>query len=94
MNELGGRIMVVIDKYAKDNGYTLILDVSSPQTPVLFASNGSDITKDIIELYDKNAPPPTSAAPVTAAPGTATPPAKVRPPVTRPAIPPAKPKPQ
>ena len=55
LQELGGRMMAVIDKYAKDNSYTLILDVSSPQTPVLFASNTIDITKDIIDLYDKNA---------------------------------------
>src|SRR6267154_3894450 len=38
MNELGSRIVAVIDKYAKDNGYVMILDVSSPQTPVMFAS--------------------------------------------------------
>ncbi|MEO8028956.1 MAG: OmpH family outer membrane protein [Bryobacteraceae bacterium] len=69
--DLGQRMQAVIDKYAKDNGYTLILDVSNPQTPVLYASNTIDITKDIIELYDKNAaaapaaakPSPTSAAP-------------------------------
>jgi len=83
MNELGGRIMAVIDKYAKDNGYSLILDVSSPQTPVLYASNGIDITKEIIDLYDKNAPAPGAAAPAATA----------RPPATRPAVPPAaKPK--
>jgi len=56
MNELGSRIVAVIDKYAKDNGYVMILDVSSPQTPVMFASNTVDITRDIIALYDKNAP--------------------------------------
>ena len=33
------RIMAVISKYAKDKGYTLILDVSSQQTPVLFAAD-------------------------------------------------------
>ena len=60
MNELGGRIMAVISKYAKDNGYTVILDVSSPQTPVLYASDTIDVTKDIIDLYDKNAPAATS----------------------------------
>ena len=80
MSDLGGRIMAVIDKYAKDNGYSLILDVSSPQTPVLYASNGIDITKDIIDLYDKNAPPAASSAPV-ASPIT-------RPPATRPVAPP------
>ncbi len=60
MNELGSRIVAVIDKYAKDNGYVMILDVSSPQAPVMFASNTVDITRDIIELYDKNAPAPAS----------------------------------
>jgi len=65
MGELGGRIMAVIDKYAKDHGYALILDVSSPQTPVLYASNTIDITRDIIELYDKNAPAAPAVAPAS-----------------------------
>ena len=78
MNQLGGRIMAVVDKYAKDNGYTLILDVSNPQTPVLYASNTIDITKDIIDLYDKNAPVGASTAP---APSSAVPAA--RPPAAR-----------
>lgn len=71
LQELGGRMMAVLDKYGKDNGYTLILDVSNPQTPVLFAATSTDITKDIIELYDKNSPGSTGAAPArTSAPGT------------------------
>ncbi len=82
MGELFSRVQVVLDKYAKDNGYTLILDISSPQTPVMYASNGIDITRDIIELYDKNAPSATSAAPA---------PAAARPPAARPAAPAAKP---
>jgi len=63
--ELGQRMVAVIDKYAKDNGYALIIDVSSQQTPVLYATNSIDITQDIIALYDKNAP----AASTSAAPG-------------------------
>ncbi|MGE5487411.1 MAG: OmpH family outer membrane protein [bacterium] len=55
LQDLGGRMMTVIDKYAKDNGYALILDVSNPQTPVLYASNTIEITRDIIDLYDKGA---------------------------------------
>ena len=50
---LGQRMMAVIEKYAKDNGYTMILDVSNPNTPVLYASSGIDITQDIVSLYDK-----------------------------------------
>jgi outer membrane protein len=85
MGELFGRVMQVIDKYAKDNGYALVLDVSSQQTPVLYASNTIDITKDIIDLYDKNSPPPAaSAAPAS---GIVKPPAAA--PAARPAAPPA-----
>ena len=82
MGELFSRIQVVLDKYAKDNGYTLILDISSPQTPVMYASNTIDITREIIELYDTNAPAATSAAPA---------PAAARPPAPKPAVPAAKP---
>jgi outer membrane protein len=82
MGELFSRIQVVLDKYAKDNGYTLILDISSPQTPVMYASNAIDVTREIIELYDKNAPSATAAAPA---------PAVARAPAPRPAVPAAKP---
>jgi outer membrane protein len=70
---LGQRIVAVIDKYAKDNGYTLIVDVSSQQTPVIFAASGTDITQDIIALYDKNSPAAASAAPAVAPPAAAKP---------------------
>lgn len=76
LNDIGGRMMAVLDKYAKDNGYALVLDVSSQQTPVLFAANGIDITQEIVALYDKNAPAASGAgmtnpapAPTGAAPG-------------------------
>ena len=71
MNDLGNRVMQVLDKYAKDNGYALIIDVSNPQTSsVLFAANGIDVTDEIVSLYDKNAPStiPTSTTPKTTAP--------------------------
>ena len=89
MDELGGKMMAVLTKYATDNGYVMVIDVSNPQSPVLFASNAIDITRDVIGLYDKNAgggsapataapKPPAATAPrppATAAPKT-TPPAK------------------
>ncbi|MCS7314008.1 MAG: OmpH family outer membrane protein [Bryobacterales bacterium] len=71
LQELGGRLMQVIDKYARDNGFALILDVSSPQTPVLYAANSIDITQAIVELYDKNSP--SAAAPATPSAKPATP---------------------
>ena len=56
LNEIGGKMMAVIDKYATDKGYALVIDVSAQQSPVLYASNSVDITRDIVGLYDKNAP--------------------------------------
>ncbi len=62
---LGQRMMAVIEKYAKDNGYTMILDVSNQNTPVLYASSAIDITQDIISLYDKNPAPAGSVVPTS-----------------------------
>lgn len=69
---LGQRMMAVIEKYAKDNGYTIVLNVSDPNTPVLYASSAIDITQDIISLYDKTS---TNGGPAAApgTPGTVTP---------------------
>lgn len=78
LNELGQRMMVVIDKYAKDNTYAVVIDISSQQTPVLWAANGIDITKEIIDLYDKNAPGKAAGA-GAAAPAPAPAPAKKAP---------------
>jgi outer membrane protein len=69
---LGQRMMAVIEKYAKDNGYSMILDVSNPNTPVLYASSGIDITQDIISLYDKTS---TNGGPAAKPGASATPPA-------------------
>jgi len=84
LDELGGKMMVVIEKYAAANGYSVIMDVSNPQTPVLYASNQVDVTKDIIDLYDKSMPTPatTTAAPKTA-PAAPKPAATTPPPVKK-----------
>jgi len=71
LQQLGSKIMAVVEKYSRDNGITMVVDVSNPQTPVLYASPSIDITKEIIELYDKNAggaTTPAPAAPKPAAP--------------------------
>jgi outer membrane protein len=73
LQDLSGKMMQVIDKYAQANGFSIILDVSNPNTPVMFASNMVNITKDIIDQYDKaNAPgaakPATPSAPAKPAP--------------------------
>lgn len=56
VNEIGQRMMQIIDEYAKAQGFALVLDVSSQQSPVVWAANGIDITQQIVELYDKRYP--------------------------------------
>ena len=84
-NEMGGKMLALLDKYGKENAYSIILDVSSQQTPVLFASNSIDVTRDMVEIYDKNASSMT-VAPSAAASAPKPPPAA---PAKRPATPPA-----
>lgn len=84
MNDLGGKLMSVLNKYASDNGFALVLDISNQQSGVLFASNTIDVTREIIALYDKSAPMTPSAAKPAIGTGMPTnrPTAPVRRPVT------------
>jgi outer membrane protein len=61
LNRLGKKMLDVLEKYAKDNGYAVVMDVSNPQTPVLYANPGTNITKNLIDAY--NAESPAAAAP-------------------------------
>lgn len=66
LEELSGKMQVTIDKFALANGYAVILDVSNQNGNVLYVASGVDITKDIIDLYDKTNPTaPGSSTPTT-----------------------------
>jgi outer membrane protein len=86
LNELGGRVMQVINKYANDNKITMVFDVTNGAqgNNLLFASTSIDITRDIIALYDQT----SAAAPAAKA---ADAPAAVPAPARRPAAPAAPP---
>ena len=62
VNRLGKKMLDVLEKYAKANGYAMVLDVSNPQTPVLYASPGANITKELVDAYNAEVP---VAAPAT-----------------------------
>jgi outer membrane protein len=63
VNRLGQKMMVTVDKYAKANGYSVILDVSSETTPVLWALPTANITKDVVEAYNAESAPAAAPAP-------------------------------
>jgi outer membrane protein len=73
VNRIGGKMLTVLEKYAKANGYAMVLDVSNPQTPVLWASQGTIITKDLVDAYNAEsgvaAPAPRPAGATAPRPG-------------------------
>jgi len=81
----------VIDKFAKDNQFSLLMDVSQPwpQGQVLWFGANTDVTKAVVDLYNAQSgvPAPASAtASSSKSSGTTTPkPAK---PATTPTTPP------
>ena len=69
VNRIGRKMVAILDKYSKENGYALILDESAQQTPVVFAANQIDVTQDVIRLFDEANPVKTG----TSAPKSTTP---------------------
>ncbi len=67
VQELGGKMMKVVNKYAQDHQYQLVFDVAGQPENIHFASNTIDITRDIISLYDQEHPA-SAAATTTSAP--------------------------
>ena len=89
INDLGAKLYAIVQKYAKDNGFAMIIDVSGQQQPVWWAADSINITNEVVQLYDKASP--SAGAAVTAPPtkqpaavGSAPAPA---PPAARPAAP-------
>jgi outer membrane protein len=75
VDRIGRRMIDVLNKYSRDNGYSIILDRSGQASPVIFAANSIDVTQEIIRLFDQSYPvkastaaPRTQTAPRTPAP--------------------------
>jgi outer membrane protein len=62
-NRIGQKLVSVLDKYAKANGFTVILDVSGQQSPVLWAASSVDITNPVVEAYNTESGVPAQPKP-------------------------------
>jgi len=63
VDRIGRKMVDVLDKYSRENGYTVVLDSSAQNTPILYASTQIDVTQDIVRLYDSAYPVKGGAAP-------------------------------
>jgi outer membrane protein len=62
VDTIGRKMIDILDKYSKENGYSVVLDTSAQNTPVIYAANTVDVTQDIIKLYDQSYPVKNAAA--------------------------------
>jgi outer membrane protein len=79
-NALASKVYDVLNDYVKQNAYTLVLDFSQQQSPVLYAADSTNITKAVIDAYNVKsgvpAPPPQAGDATPSAPKPATSPNK------------------
>ena len=76
---IGRKMLDVLDRYARENGYSAIFDTSSQAQVIIYASNQADVTQDIIRLFDQAYPVKagaTPAKPAAAKPAATTTPTK------------------
>jgi outer membrane protein len=85
VDRIGRKLVDVLDRYSRENGFVIVFDSSAQNSPVLYKSTQIDLTQDIVRLYDQAYPLKggTTTTPKPAATKPAAPPA------TKPATPPA-----
>jgi len=77
MQELYGslaqKVYDVLNDYAKQHGYTLVLDIAQQQSPVLYATESTNITQAVIDAYNTKSGVPAPPAPAAAVPSAPSP---------------------
>ncbi len=83
-NRIGQKMLEVLEKYATENGYAVVLDVSAQSSPVLWASAATNITKNVVDVYNAQSGVPAQPAAAKPAAPAAGKPALPRPSTTTP----------
>jgi outer membrane protein len=74
IDNIGRKMLDVLDRHARENGYTAVFDTSAQGSPVVYGSSQIDITQEIVRLYDQAYPAKAGgAAPSSSAPPAAQP---------------------
>jgi Skp family chaperone for outer membrane proteins len=76
--KLAAKVSATLKKYVSDSGFTLLLDVSSQQSNVMWANQSTDVTQALVTAYNTSsgvaAPPPSApSAPSAVRPRPTTP---------------------
>ena len=68
VDSIGRKMLDVLDRYARENGYVAVLDTSAQGSPVIYGSSQADITQDVVRLYDQAYPVKGGAPAASSAP--------------------------
>src|ERR1700730_17031253 len=68
VDTIGRKMLDVLDRYARENGYVAVLDTSAQGSPVIYGSAQADITQEVVRLYDQAYPVKSGGAPAASAP--------------------------
>lgn len=60
--QVGQKVFNTMSEYAKEKGFSLVLDASQQNTPVLWLAPGADITAAVVEAYNAKSGIPAPAA--------------------------------
>jgi outer membrane protein len=83
LDRLGKKMIDVVNRYATENGYGVVIDASNQQSmTILYAAKHMDITDEVVKLYDQQFPVRAASATPPKQPGT--PPPTTNPPPKRP----------
>jgi outer membrane protein len=74
-NRIGSKLAPLVQQYAKEKNFTLVLDSSSQTTQLTYIDPATDITDEVVKRFDAMQVSSSGPAPV-AKPATAAPPAK------------------
>ncbi len=91
LDDLSAKMQAVIARFAQENACAIFLDVTNPNSGIMWIADQVDVTRQIVDAYDKTQPGTSAAKPATSGvKPLATPPAStVKPPAATPAKPPA-----
>jgi len=83
LDDLSGKMQAVIDRFAQENACAVMLDITNPNSGIMWVATAAEVTRQIVDAYDKAQPAGTS---------TPRPPASgIKAPASNPAKPPAAP---
>jgi outer membrane protein len=75
IDRIGRKMIDVLDRYSRENGYVAVFDSSAQNSPLLYKSTSIDLTQEIVRLYDQaypvkagSTPPATTPKPAPAKP--------------------------